>query len=352
MPTEPDPIDLSVVIPVCNEVDNLQTLYDHLGPVLEALGKSWEVLFVDDGSSDGSTELLALLAEGDERVHLLAFVRNFGQTAALAAGFEHARGEVIVPLDADLQNDPDDIAALLAKLEEGYDVVSCWRKNRQDPWLTRVLPSRVANSLISLISGVRLHDYGCTLKAYRREILSHIRLYGEMHRFIPVFASWAGARVAEIPVRHHPRCRGHSKYGFRRTFKVVLDLITVKFLGSYSTKPMYLFGGLGLASFLGGFLLSAVTLYNKFALGVKAHRNPLLLLSIFLFAAGLQFVLFGLMAELIVRTYHESQGKPTYILRRQSSSVKRPDRSVPSPPSQSDRPSLRSGSAAGGPSAS
>ena len=290
--------------------------------------------------------MLELLAQADERVQLLAFARNFGQTAALAAGFEHARGAVIVSLDADLQNDPRDIAALLAKLEEGYDVISCWRKNRRDPWLTRVLPSRIANFLISLISGVYLHDYGCTLKAYRREILSHIRLYGEMHRFIPVFATWAGARVAEIPVRHYPRHQGRSKYGFRRTFKVMLDLITVKFLGSYSTKPMYLFGGLGLVSFLGGFLLSSITLYDKFALGVKAHRNPLLLLSIFLFAAGLQFVLFGLIAELVVRTYHESQGKPTYILRHRSSPMRGTDRAVPSPRALPDGPSPRSRSRA------
>ncbi len=251
-------------------------------------------------------------------MRVLEFVRNFGQPAAIAAGFDHAHGQIIIPLDADLQNDPQDIPLIMEKLEEGYDVVSCWRRDRKDPWLTRIFPSRLANRLISRISGVHLHDYGCTLKGYRRDLVRHIRLYGEMHRFIPIFASWAGARVTEIPVRHHPRRFGHSKYGMLRTVKVLLDLITVKFLGSYSTKPMYLFGGLGLLSFLGGALLSGATLYQKFFQAVKAHRNPLLLLSIFLFAAGLQFILFGLVAELIVRTYHESQGKPIYLLRRRS----------------------------------
>lgn len=334
-------IYLSVVIPVYNEVQNLRPLYDGLKKALNSLGKSYEILFVDDGSTDGSTALLEVLEEADDRTHVLAFARNFGQTAAMAAGFEHAAGAVIVPLDADLQNDPRDISSLLSKLEEGYDVVSCWRKNRRDPWLTRILPSRAANFLISLISGVHLHDYGCTLKAYRRDILSHIRLYGEMHRFIPIFASWAGARVTEIPVRHHPRRQGHSKYGFQRTFKVLLDLITVKFLGSYSTKPMYLFGGLGLAAFVAGFLLSAITLYDKFMLGIKAHRNPLLLLSIFLLAAGLQFILFGLIAELIVRTYHESQGKPTYILRNRPSKTPTATQAVHAPEAPSDSPSSK-----------
>ncbi len=251
-------------------------------------------------------------------MRVLEFVRNFGQTAAIAAGFDYARGNIIIPLDADLQNDPQDIPRIMEKLEEGYDVVNCWRQDRKDPWLTRVLPSYLANRLISWISGVHLNDYGCTLKGYRRTIVRHIRLYGEMHRFIPIFASWAGARVTEIPVHHHARRSGESKYGITRTIKVLLDLITVKFLGSYSTKPMYLFGSLGLLSFLGGSLLSAVTLYQMFFEAVKAHRNPLLLLSIFLFTAGIQFILFGLVAELIVRTYHESQDKPIYILRKET----------------------------------
>ncbi|MEE8583982.1 MAG: glycosyltransferase family 2 protein, partial [Acidobacteriota bacterium] len=307
---------------VYNERENLKALYGSLKQALDPLGRSYEILFIDDGSLDGSTALLDELAHSDPTVRLLEFSRNFGQTAAIAAGFDHARGEVIIPLDADLQNDPADIPRILERLEEGYDVVSCWRKNRQDPFLTRVLPSRLANLLISWISGLRLHDYGCTLKAYRCDVVRHIRLYGEMHRFIPIFASWAGARVTEIPVQHHPRRHGTSKYGLTRTVKVLLDLITIKFLGSYSTKPMYLFGGLGLLSFLGGGLASFLTLYQKFFEGVKAHRNPILLISFFLFIVGVQFILFGLVAEMIARTYHEAQGKPIYILRRPSEQQK------------------------------
>ena len=279
------------------------------------MGRGYEILFIDDGSLDGSTPLLRALSQADPCVRLLEFVRNFGQTAAMSAGFDHARGEIIIPLDADLQNDPEDIPRVIETLEAGSDVVSCWRKDRQDPWLTRVFPSNLANWLISIISGVRLHDYGCTLKGYRRDVVKHIRLYGEMHRFIPIFASWAGARVTELPVKHHPRRFGRSKYGIFRTVKVLLDLITIKFLGSFSTKPMYLFGGLGFISFAGGVLLASATLYEKFFYQVKAHRNPLLLFSVFLFIVGVQFILFGLVAELIIRTYHESQGKPTYILK-------------------------------------
>ncbi len=309
-------LELSIIIPVFNELETLETLYNRLKQSLTPWESSCEILFINDGSSDGSSEELQRLAALDRRVRVLEFVRNFGQTAAIAAGFDYARGRIIIPLDADLQNDPQDIPRIMEKLEEGYDVVNCWRQDRKDPWLTRILPSHLANRLISWISGVYLRDYGCTLKGYRREIVRHIRLYGEMHRFIPIFASWAGARVTEIPVHHHARRFGESKYGMIRSVKVLLDLITVKFLGSYSTKPMYLFGGLGLLSFLGGSLLSAVTLYQKLFEAVKAHRNPLLLLSIFLFTAGLQFILFGLVAELIVRTYHESQDKPIYLLKK------------------------------------
>lgn len=312
---EPQP-RLSIIVPVYNEKANLEDLYQGLTGVLQGLGVDYEILFIDDGSNDGGTRILADLAEQDDHVLVLMFVRNFGQTAALSAGFDHARGEIIIPMDADLQNDPADIPQILDKLDEGYDVVSCWRKDRQDPWLTRVLPSRAANRIISWISGVRLRDYGCTLKGYRSEFLQHIRLYGEMHRFIPVYASWTGAKVTEIPVRHHPRRHGRSKYGLLRTIKVPLDLMTVKFLVTYSTKPMYLFGGLGLVSILFGWLLSALALYQKFLQDVKVHRNPLLLLSVFLCIVGIQFILFGLVAELIIRTYHESQGKPTYILSR------------------------------------
>lgn len=314
-------MDVSIVIPVYNEEENLPLLYEQLKPVMDGLQLSYEIVFIDDGSQDGSAEVLTALADSDPSVTVLEFVRNFGQTAAIAAGFDNAHGRIIIPLDADLQNDPSDIPKILEALDEGHDVVSCWRRDRQDPFLTRTLPSRMANLLISWISGVRLHDYGCTLKGYRRSIVRHIRLYGEMHRFIPIFASWAGARVTEIPVRHHPRKHGQSKYGILRTFKVLLDLITIKFLGSYSTKPMYLFGGLGFFAFLGGGFLSAVTLYQKFFEGVKAHRNPVLLISIFFFMVGIQFILFGLVAELIVRTYHESQSKPTYILKSKEDDV-------------------------------
>jgi glycosyltransferase involved in cell wall biosynthesis len=308
-------LELSIVIPVFNERDNIRPLYERLKEALQPWAASSEVLFIDDGSIDGSTQELRELAQSEPTVQVLEFVRNFGQTAAISAGFTHAKGRIIIPLDADLQNDPRDIPRIMEKLEEGYEVVSCWRRDRQDAWLSRVLPSRLANLLISWISGVHLHDYGCTLKGYRREVVQHIRLYGEMHRFIPIFATWAGARVAEIPVAHHPRFKGKSKYGISRTIKVLLDLITVKFLGTYSTKPMYLFGGLGLVSFVGSGALSALTLYQKYFEAVKAHRNPLLLLSIFLAIVGVQFILFGLVAELIVRTYHESQDKPTYILK-------------------------------------
>ncbi len=308
-------LDISVVIPFYNEEDNLAPLYDSLKATLENLDLSYEILFVDDGSDDGGAARVRAFEHSDPCVRLLEFARNFGQTAAISAGFEHARGEVIIPMDADLQNDPVDIPRILERLAEGHDVVSCWRRERQDPFLTRVLPSRLANRLISRLSGVRLHDYGCTLKAYRRDVIQHVRLYGEMHRFIPIFASWAGARVTEIPVRHHPRRHGKSKYGIFRTFKVLLDLLTIKFLGSYSTKPMYLFGGLGVASMIGGTVFSGLVLYQKFFEGVKAHRNPLLLIALLLAIVGVQFILFGLVAELIVRTYHEAQSKPTYILK-------------------------------------
>lgn len=311
-------VDLSIVIPVFNERENLVPLYEKVCESLAPLDLNWELVFVDDGSTDGSLQVLEEVTASDSRTVLLECVRNFGQTAALSAGFDHARGQVIVSLDGDLQNDPADIPRILATLDEGYDVVSCWRQHRQDPWLTRVLPSRIANWVISRVCGVHLHDFGCTLKGYRQSVLQHIHLYGEMHRFIPVYASWAGARVTEIPVQHHARQYGQLKYGLLRTFKVLLDLITVKFLGSYSTKPMYLFGGLGFASFVLGALLSIATLYQKFIYAVKAHRNPLLLLSVFCFIVGIQFILFGLIAELIIRTYHESQGKPTYLLRKRS----------------------------------
>ncbi len=307
---------ISLIVPVFNERENLETLVPALTRDLEMETGDFEVIFVDDGSHDGSGEYLAGLAESDPRLKLVQLCRNFGQTAAMAAGFDHAAGEVIVAIDADNQNDPADIHGVLSKLREGYDVVSCFRQNRKDNWLRRRLPSLIANKLISAISGVHLHDYGCTLKGYRREILSHVRLYGEMHRFIPIYATWAGARVAEMPVRHHARTRGVSKYGLSRSYKVLLDLVTLKLLGSYSTKPMYFFGGAGLVACTAGVFFAGWTLFDKFANDVRAHRNPLLLLAVFLFLLGIQFILMGLVAELLIRTYYESQGKTPYIVRR------------------------------------
>jgi glycosyltransferase involved in cell wall biosynthesis len=307
---------VSIIVPVYNERENLEPFVAALTQALDPTGEDYEILLIDDGSIDGSDVLIAALAERNPRIRAIQFRRNFGQTAAMAAGFDHAAGSIMIPIDADLQNDPADIPSVLAKLREGYDVVSCWRKDRQDKWLTRKLPSKLANGLISYISGVHLHDYGCTLKGYRREVVEHIRLYGEMHRFIPVYASWAGARVTEIPVRHHARRTGSSKYGLGRTFKVILDLITVKMLGSYSTKPMYFFGGVGMVACGCGFICALWTLLDKYMNGVKAHNNPLLLLAVFLFLLGIQFVLMGLVAELVIRTYFESQGKAPYIVRR------------------------------------
>lgn len=310
-------VQVSIVIPCFDEEATIPRLIEALDRTvaeLEAAGRSTEVIVVDDGSRDGSWRRLREARPGRPWLRLVRFRRNFGQTAAMAAGFERARGAYVVPMDADLQNDPADIPRLIARLEEGYDVVSGWRRNRQDKALTRRLPSRVANWLIGRIGGLHLHDYGCTLKAYRREVLADMRLYGEMHRFIPLYAKWAGARITEEVVQHHPRREGRSKYGLGRTLKVLLDLLTVKFLGDYSTKPLYFFGRWGLLLCLGGVVCGAVTLVQKFAYGYWAHRNPLLLLAVMLFVVGVQFLLMGLQAELQVRTYHESQQKPIYLV--------------------------------------
>jgi len=308
---------VSIVIPCFDEEQTIPRLAAALDDVvgkLEAAGRPTEVLIIDDGSRDATFDRLKETAATRPWLHLVRFRRNFGQTAAMAAGFERARGAYLVPMDADLQNDPDDIPMLLARLEEGFDIVSGWRKDRQDKALSRKLPSKIANWLIGRVTGVRLHDYGCTLKAYRREVLEPVRLYGEMHRFIPVYAKWSGARITEQVVRHHARKEGKSKYGLARTLKVILDLTTVKFLGDYSTKPMYLFGSWG-AIFIGGGILSGfITLIEKFRTGVYAHRNPLLLLAVMLFVVGIQLIGMGLLAELQVRTYHESQSKPVYLV--------------------------------------
>lgn len=304
--------ELSVVIPVYNEQENVTALHESLSSVLTGLGKTFEVIYVDDGSTDASFDRLRTLAKQDASVRLIRFRRNFGQTAAISAGIDHASGSTIVLMDADLQNDPQDIPRLLAKLDEGNDVVSGWRKDRKDALLRRRLPSWIANGLISIMTGVPLHDYGCTLKAYRAKILANVRLYGEMHRFIPAYAAQEGARIAEIVVTHHPRRAGRSKYGISRTLNVVLDLIVVKFLWGYATNPIHLFGTVGVISCLGGIVSGAVALYEKWSLGVYAHRNPLVLLAVFLFLLGVQCILMGLLAELLMRTYHESQHKPTY----------------------------------------
>jgi len=306
---------LSIVVPIYNEEENIPPLYDRVTTALAGTGIDYELILVDDGSSDGSFMLLKQLAEKDQRVKVIRFRRNFGQTAAMAAGFDAARGEIIVPMDGDLQNDPADIPVLLAKIAEGYDVVSGWRKDRQDTFINRRLPSILANGLISRMTGVHLHDYGCTLKAYRREVLDGVNLYGEMHRFVPALASQVGARVTEIPVRHHPRLHGTSKYGISRTMRVVLDLMTVKFLLSYSTKPIQLFGKWGIYTILAGVLTGGLTLYMKLFEGMSMNRNPLLILTAFLLFGGVQFIALGLLGEVNARTYHESQGKPIYVIR-------------------------------------
>jgi glycosyltransferase involved in cell wall biosynthesis len=305
---------VSVVTPLLDEQDNIRPLYEQITQTLKDRYE-YEILFVDDGSTDGSFNLLAEIQKADARVRVIRFRKNFGQTAALSAGFTHARGEIIIAIDADLQNDPADIPKMIEKLHEGYDVVSGWRKKRHDRVATRLIPSKMANWLISRITGVKLHDYGCTLKAYRKVVLAEIKLYGEMHRFIPALASWSGARIAETVVNHRPRTAGAPKYGLARTWKVLLDLITVKFLGSYSTKPIYIFGGLGLLSTLGAVAFGLTVLYQKFADDFSMNRNPLLILTAVLMIATIQFILMGLLAELLVRTYHESQNRPTYVIK-------------------------------------
>ncbi len=309
-------VALSLVIPVYNEEENLPLLYDAVLAAAEHFPQPWEMVLVDDGSQDRSPEILRQMARQDpEHVRVVLLRRNFGQTAAIAAGIDHARGQVIVLLDADLQNDPADIPKLLAKLDEGYDVVSGWRKHRQDPFLTRVLPSRLANALISWVTGVHLHDYGCTLKAYRREVLREFRLYGEMHRFIPAYAAAVGARIAEVVVQHHPRRRGKSKYGLSRTLKVLLDLITVKFLLSYFHKPIYLFGGLGLAVSAVGSAMLLFVFVRRVVWHISALQSPFFQTGLMFMILGTQAILLGLIAELLVRTYHETQNKPTYVVR-------------------------------------
>ncbi|MBW8040472.1 MAG: glycosyltransferase family 2 protein [Planctomycetes bacterium] len=306
--------EVSVVVPLLNEQDNITPLYEQITQTLT--GKyNYETIFVDDGSSDNSFNILSELQKSDNKVRVIRFRKNFGQTAALAAGFAHARGSIIVAIDADLQNDPADIPKMIDKLNEGFDVVSGWRKKRHDNTITRLIPSKIANWLIATITKVKLHDFGCTLKIYRREVLAETKLYGEMHRFIPALASWNGASICEMVVNHRPRTAGTAKYGLNRTIKVVLDLITVKFLGSYSTKPIYIFGGLGLLSGIASILTGLVVIYQKIANNYSMNRNPLLILTAMLVTTTIQLILMGLLAELLVRTYHESQNRPTYVIK-------------------------------------
>ena len=306
---------LSVIVLVYNEVDSVAPLHEELMGVLEALDLSFEVLYIDDGSRDGSTEKLGQLATRDPHVRVVSFRRNFGQTAAVQAGIDNSRGDILIFMDGDLQNDPHDIPRLLAKIDEGYDVVSGWRKDRQDD-AARVLPSKIANWIIAKVTGVPLHDFGCTLKAYHRDVIQDVKLYGEMHRFIPVYASWVGARITELTVNHRPRSFGKSKYSLARTSRVLLDLMTVKLLGSYSTKPIYFFGFAAFGLWALAFIFGAVVIIQKLLPPHPfAHNNPLLLLAVFLAIVGVQFVLMGLLAELSIRTYHESQAKTTYVVR-------------------------------------
>ncbi len=304
-----------MVIPVYNEEESLESLIREANSVLTPFGNKYELIVVDDGSTDGTYPLLARLQKGESRMKVLRLRRNFGQTAAVAAGLAHAQGDIIVTMDGDGQNDPKDIPALLKKINEGFDLVSGWRFPRQDPFLSRRLPSRVANGLLSWMTQIKLHDYGCTLKAMRQEVAKDLKLYGEMHRFLPAIAYEKGARIAEIKVNHRPRRWGKSKYGITRTLRVVLDLVTVKFMLSYSTRPLHIFGLLGFLSGGTGFLMGIYLTYEKLYLGLRIGGRPLLLLAVLLIFIGIQFITMGLLGEMLARTYHESLNKPTYVIR-------------------------------------
>lgn len=308
-------LTLSIVLPVYNEEGSVEELSREIERALKPLALSYEILFVDDGSTDGTYAVLRRLFGESSNIRVIRFRRNFGQTAALMAGFQAARGDTIVTLDADLQNDPADIPLLLEKLNEGYDIVSGWRVHRQDNMLLRRIPSILANRLISQMTSVALHDYGCTLKAYRRDVVQHLHLYGEMHRFIPALASWMGTRVAELPVHHRPRKYGRTKYGLGRTGRVILDLINVKFLLTFQTRPIQIFGGLGLWSIGFGMVMGLAVVGLKLFQHIDISGNPLTLLSFLFILVGIQFITIGLLGEMIVRTYHESQGKPIYVIK-------------------------------------
>ncbi len=307
---------ISVVIPVYNEQENIAPCVEELFKVLQSTGEVFEIIFIDDGSSDSTVEVIQNVAATMNGIHLIEFRRNFGQTAAMAAGFDHAQYEFVIPMDGDLQNDPSEIPKMIAKIDEGYDLVAGWRKDRQDSYLSRKLPSALANSLISWATGVELHDYGCTLKVIRREVAQGIKLYGEMHRFIPALAAEYGAKIVEMPVNHRPRIHGTSKYGISRTIRVVLDLLTVKFLLGYSKRPIHLFGPVGLLSGAIGFAVLSWMTVGKVFFGIPMGSRPLLFLGILLVLVGVQFLVFGLLAEVLARTYYESQSKPIYTIRQ------------------------------------
>jgi glycosyltransferase involved in cell wall biosynthesis len=309
--------DISIIIPLYNEEDNVPDLIPRLESVLESLKRSYEVLLIDDGSSDRTWELLKQFRKNNAKLRLVRFRKNFGQTAAMKAGFDLSRGNIVITMDGDLQNDPDDIAHLIAKSEEGYDIVSGWRFPRHDPFISRRLPSIIANWIISLSTNVKLHDYGCTLKAFKAEVAKNLDLYGEMHRFIPALASWMGVTVSEVKVKHHPRLKGKSKYGISRTLRVILDLITVKFLLSYATKPIQIFGLVGLVSGFFGFVIGLYLAFVRLFMHHPIGGRPLLLLAVLLIFTGFQFVTLGLLAEIQIRTYHESQKKSIYVIKEE-----------------------------------
>ncbi len=309
------PPEISVVVPIYDEVESLPHLMEAIAHTLRSQALSYEIICVDDGSQDGSTELLRQLAQSRIDLRAILLRRNYGQTAAIAAGFKYAQGQTIVTLDGDLQNDPADIPRLVAKLNEGYDLVSGWRRERQDAPLTRLLPSKMANLLIGWVTGVELHDYGCSLKAYRAELVADMHLYGDLHRFLPALAFIEGAKITELPVQHHTRQYGHSKYGLGRTFRVLLDLLTIYFMKTFLTRPMHVFGSFGLISMILGTLLGLYLTFLKLGLGQSIGNRPLLILAVVLLLAGVQLFTLGLLAELLMRTYHESQGRPIYRVR-------------------------------------
>ncbi|WP_156331911.1 MULTISPECIES: glycosyltransferase family 2 protein [Planktothricoides] len=319
------PPKISVVVPIYNEVDSIPRLIDAISSTLKPTNITYEIICVDDGSKDGSRKLLKEIAEQRTDLRAVLLRRNYGQTPAMAAGFEYARGEIIVTMDGDLQNDPTDIPRAIAKLEEGYDLVSGWRQKRQDDALTRLLPSKIANWLIGQVTGVQLHDYGCSLKAYRSEIVSDLNLYGELHRFLPVLAFIEGARITEIPVLHHARQYGTSKYGLSRTFRVIMDLMTIFFMKKFLTRPMHVFGLFGIISMFLGTALGMYLTFLKLGLGQAIGQRPLLMLAVLLLLTGVQLFCFGILSELMMRTYHESQNRPIYRVREVVDSKVHPD---------------------------